>query len=953
MNSKSSKAHTVALDPSYRLQISWNGKHFALYLRSLLDGVLPQTDDLLELPYFTHRTSLNLPDETVAVEAYRLDGSELIDFLLRGEETAIFGGDSFWLLSVTRWLLSLFRDEYWFPEVLPNGSLRLSLLLDAPEVRKQASTLELAMPASVTAALSDEQSTERSWYDILYHLADALGWSLLLEPKIAVPQTALSKLPKNYQRLIDDLLSGRKNTFSECAFFDSRQANLTIKQRVSGLAFRLIPPDQPGDYWQLRPQLQSIANPNLHIDALEGWESPNSVPPELMPRSTSPRLHLLREFGRALKVFPVLGASLASTPPQPLTFDDAEMSQFLSKNADLLRSYGYELLAPSGLQQAQVPDAALKLMDGGRSGIDLHELLDFKWQMVVDDSLLDQDLLAQWRDNPTALFFSGERWFWLDPKKTLKLLKFIDKQPRRGTLLEAMQYAADMTSLKLEYEGQLSQLDQAHRFEELATPENFQGTLRDYQSRGYSWLCFMQNLGLGACLADDMGLGKTVQTLALLMTLKQHEKLRPALLVCPTSVLGNWQREASKFAPGLRFVMHHGERARDRKAFEKNLAECDVLLTSYSLLTRDSKLFLEEEWQQIILDEAQQIKNPNSKVSKLAAKLTTYGRLILTGTPVENRLQDLWTLFRFLQPELLGSKRKFQSRFAVPIEKRGEKSVKEQLKRVVGPFILRRTKMDPEVAAELPPRVDTLVECSLTPEQAQIYESEVRDALQSVQGLEGFERKGAILRLLTRLKQLCDHPALLQENGDWNPDRSGKLHRLFEILKELAPNEGVLIFSQFTSMLKQLKIALTEFLGEEVLLLDGSTPREKRDEMVDRFQSGIGPRIFCISLKAGGVGLNLTRASSVIHFDRWWNPAVENQATDRAHRIGQTQTVQVFKFVTLSTLEEQIARILQEKEALMKDLIEDGDSWLTELNDRELSDLLLPETGGVRQEATP
>jgi superfamily II DNA or RNA helicase len=940
----------LTLDPSYRLQISWNGKHFALYFRSLLDGVLPVADSVVELPYFTQRSTLHLPSGRVAVETYRLDSTELVDFLLRDEQMAIYGGDALWLLSLTRWLLSLYRDEFWFPEVLANGTIRLNLLLDGAETRKQGLTLEMAMPRSTVAACpSQNESPHQYWLDILHHLADAMGWALLLKPQMEVSSAPLERLPKPYQTLMTDLLSGRKNTFSERAFFDSRQANLTIKQRVSGLAFRLIPPEDRGDTWQIRPQLQSITNPAVYIDALQGWESPNTVPRELIPPSTSPRLHLLREFGRALRLFPVLGASLASTPPSPLVYSEAEMSHFLSTNAEVLRSYGYELLAPEGLATAQAPEASLRLLDGGRRGIDLNELLDFQWQLVVQDTLLDAEQLEAWREHPTALFFSRGKWLWLDPKKTMKLLRFIDKQPKRGTLLEAMQYASEMTSLKLQYEGNLAPLDSSHRFEELVEPSEFTGQLRDYQRKGYSWLAFMQNLGLGACLADDMGLGKTVQALALLCTLKEHGQLQPALLVCPTSVLGNWQREAARFASNLNVKIHHGERPKNRDDFDKSLAQCDLLLTSYALLTRDHKLFMGVSWRLVILDEAQQIKNPNSKVSKLAAKLETKGRLILTGTPVENRLQDLWTLFRFLQPELLGSKRRFQSRFAVPIEKRGDDTVKRQLRRVVGPFILRRTKMDPLIASELPPRVDTRVECSLTPEQAQIYEAEVREALKTVQSLEGFERKGAILRLLTRLKQLCDHPALLEAEPKWVPARSGKIHRLFEILKELSPDEGVLIFSQFTTMLKQLKIALTESLGEEVLLLDGSTPREKRDEMVDRFQSRIGPRIFCISLKAGGVGLNLTRASSVVHFDRWWNPAVEAQATDRAHRIGQTQTVQVFKFVTVATLEEQIARILLEKESLMKDLIEDGDGWLTELNDRELSDLLLPSSQTTKE----
>lgn len=939
----------MTLDASYRLQIAWSGKYFLVYLRSLLDGVLPEPETVLDLPYFTQSTWLQFPDKKLEVEAYRLSCEELIGLLFEEEPVAVYGGDAHWLHSIVRWLLSLYRDEYWYPEVLSNGTIRLGLLQDSAEVSQHANQLKEAMPYSVMAALHGNTSKDKAWVELMRALSDAVGWMLILEPTLDLSVTPVEKLPKSYQVLMNDLTSGRKNTFSECNFFDSRQANLTLKQRVSGLAFRLVAPARPGGTWQIRPQLQSIDNPDQHIDALEAWATPTMIAPEMIPKNISPRLHLLREFGRALRLFPVLGASLASTPPSPLKYSDEEMSHFLEQNAKMLRSYGYELLAPEGMETAAVPEASLRIADTSQGGIDLHQLLDFKWELVVNDALLDQAQLEAWRENPTALFFSNGKWFWLDPKKTMKLLRFVDKQPRRGTLLEALQFATDMSSLKLQYEGKLSPLDQAHRFEELSEPKGFSGQLRDYQRRGYSWLSFMQGLGLGACLADDMGLGKTVQTLALFCSLKQQERLGPALLVCPTSVLGNWCREAERFAPGLGVKLHHGERSKNVDDFRTRVGQADIMLTSYALLTRDKKLFLDLEWNLIVLDEAQQIKNPGSKVSKLSHKLNTKSRLILTGTPVENRLQDLWTLFRFLQPELLGSKRRFQSRFAVPIEKRGEDNIKKQLKRVVGPFILRRTKMDPNIASELPPRVETDVECSLTPEQAQIYEAEVRDALQDVEGLEGFQRKGAILRLLTRLKQLCDHPALIEEEKDWDPGRSGKLHRLFEILKEVSPQEGVLIFSQFTGMLKNLKVCLTELLGEEILLLDGSTPREMRDQMVERFQSRIGPRIFCISLKAGGVGLNLTRANSVVHFDRWWNPAVEAQATDRAHRIGQTQTVQVFKFVTLATVEEQIARILHEKQSLVEGLMEEGDAWLTELNDRELSDMLLPESQAARE----
>ena len=933
----------MILDPSYRLQTCWNGRSFFLYLRSLDHGVLNGLEPLPEKDYIKQSLVLELPSGKCETKAYKLGGTELVSFFLNTEPDGIFGGDALWLQSVVRWVLSLYQEGYWYPQVLFEGHMELHLLLDSTQVRQQYRVLKDAMPPSVLAAYQgDETRLSKLWRQILGQISDAIGWKLLRECEVELPNPTGPQLPEKYVRLIQDLLAGEKQTRAGCGFFDNRQANLTLDQRISTLALKLVAPDTMGGEWQIRPQLQSIENPDVSVDALDAWTQPSSIPAELIPTRTTPRLHLLREFGRALRLFPVLGASLASIPPAPLIYTEAEMAQFLQDDAEALRSYGYDLVAPKGLRKASVPEAALRLEEQARKGLDLHQLLDFQWDLVVEDRLLDPQLLQEWRDNPGPLFFTGTEWVWLDQKKTLKLLKFVEKQPRKGTLLEAMQYASDMSNLRLNFQGSLAPLNQTQKYAEMGEPKHFQGKLRDYQRRGFSWLMLIERLGLVTCLADVMGLGKTIQPLALLCHLKEEGRLGPAVLVCPTSVLGNWLREAEKFAPNLKFSLHHGDRIKEVKPFAESLKSIDVLLTSYALLNRDRKLFLDRHWQLIILDEAQQIKNPSSKVSRLAAKLESEGRLILTGTPVENRLQDLWTLFRFLQPELLGSKRRFGSRFATPIERKGDGEVKKQLKRLVGPFILRRTKMDPQVAAELPSRVETTVECSLTPEQAKLYESEVEQALQSVKGLEGFHRKGAILRLLTRLKQLCDHPALLEEEPDWSEARSGKLHRLFEILKELAPHEGVLIFSQFTKMLRSLKGILTRTFGEEVLLLDGSTPREARDEMVERFQSGRGPRLFCISLKAGGVGLNLTRASTVVHFDRWWNPAVEAQATDRAHRIGQRQTVQVFKFVTVATLEEQIARIIEEKQALMQELIEDGDGWLTELDNQELSRLLMP-----------
>jgi superfamily II DNA or RNA helicase len=851
------------------------------------------------------------------------------------------GRDAEWTRALLHWILSLYAAEAWYPEVR-REQIRLRLLVDSVEATEGLRGFRESMPPSFRAALPGEPVAQL-WNEVLGALGDAVGWALLWEGPIALRTAWLQRLPEGYQSLLELFAEGARQVSSSISFFDPRQANLTLPERSSRLAFLISPPEADQPYWQLRPQLQSLKGGEESCDALLGWQDPQTIPAHFLRPGTSPRFHLLREFGRALRVFPDLGASLASSPPAPLRFDDDQMAAFLKTQAESLQAYGYPLLAPPGLAQPQTPQVTLHIDPGNeRQGLDIGQLLDFSWSLAVDEALLDLSALQAWAENPGPLLFSKGRWFWVDPKATLKALRFLQKQPRSGTLLEAMALAGGPQPLRLELGGQLSPLHQQQKFEERTEPEGFRGTLRAYQRRGFSWLLFMRRLGLGACLADDMGLGKTVQTLAAMLCLKDQGELVRGLLVCPTSVLGNWLAEAAKFTPDLRVMLHHGERFRDPEKFAGVAADYDLVLTSYPLLTRDRKSFLGLEWDVVVLDEAQQIKNSQTQNAKVARDLKTRSRVLLTGTPVENRLEDLWSLFRFLQPELLESHRGFITRFARPIEKRGDLEAKEQLRRLVGPFILRRTKTDPNVAPELPSKIETVVSCSLTPEQAKAYQVEVEAALASVRGLEGIHRRGAILRLLTRLKQLCDHPALLEESPNWDESRAGKLHRLFEIFEELPSDEGILIFSQFSRMVRSLQSILTHHLDEEVLAFDGATPRQTRDQMVARFQSGRGPRLFVISLKSGGVGLNLTRASTVVHYDRWWNPAVETQATDRAFRIGQERHVQVFKLSTQGTLEEQIDRILTEKQSLVTGLIEDGDSWLADLDDNELARLLLP-----------
>ncbi|MBD0300610.1 MAG: DEAD/DEAH box helicase, partial [Tolypothrix sp. T3-bin4] len=417
----------------------------------------------------------------------------------------------------------------------------------------------------------------------------------------------------------------------------------------------------------------------------------------------------------------------------------------------------------------------------------------------------------------------------------------------------------------------------------LPTPAGFKGQLRPYQERGAAWLSFLERWGLGACLADDMGLGKTIQFIAFLLHLKEQDALEnPTLLVCPTSVLGNWEREVNKFAPSLKVLQYHGDKRPKGKAFLEAVKKHDLIVTSYSLLHRDIKALQSVSWQIIVLDEAQNVKNPEAKQSKAVRELEATFRIALTGTPVENRLQELWSILDFLNPGYLGNKQFFQRRFAMPIEKYGDTASLTQLRSLVQPFILRRLKSDRDIIQDLPDKQEMTVFCGLTGEQAALYQQIVEQSLVEIESAEGLQRRGMILALLIKLKQICNHPAQYLKQATLEQHNSAKLLRLEEMLEEvLAEGDRALIFTQFAEWGKLLKPYLEKQLGREIFFLYGSTSKKQREEMIDRFQHDPqGPPIMILSLKAGGVGLNLTRANHVFHFDRWWNPAVENQATD-------------------------------------------------------------------------
>ncbi len=473
----------------------------------------------------------------------------------------------------------------------------------------------------------------------------------------------------------------------------------------------------------------------------------------------------------------------------------------------------------------------------------------------------------------------------------------------------------------------------------LEPTESFEGLLRPYQKAGLGWLVRMRALGLGTLLADDMGLGKTVQLIAYLLD-RRDDDSRPALIVCPTSVLGNWQRELHRFAPELRTLIHHGP---DRTAKAAELEGWDVVLTSYALLPRDRRLLSAVKWRTFALDEAQAVKNPLTRAAQTARAIDAAHRVALTGTPVENRLDDLWSIMHILNPGLLGTRTGFRRLFATAIERRGDGRAEDALRRMTGPFLLRRRKTDPAVLPDLPPRQDSTEFCTLTVEQAALYQATIDAMLGRVRGLSGIERRGNVLALITRLKQICNHPVHALGRHGTLAGRSGKLDRLTEMLAEVvAEGDSALVFTQYAVMGKLLQEHLERELNGSLLHLDGSTPRPARERIVDSFQEpGGDPRVLVMSLRAGGLGLNLTNASHVFHFDRWWNPAVEDQASDRAHRIGQTRVVQVHRLVCAGTIEERIDALIAGKRDLATRIVDRGvESALSDLGDDELAELV-------------
>ncbi|RJP32640.1 MAG: DEAD/DEAH box helicase [Candidatus Omnitrophota bacterium] len=734
------------------------------------------------------------------------------------------------------------------------------------------------------------------------------------------------------------------------------------------LCFRLEEPDVetpkkgklklPEDAWYVRYLLQDNRDPSLLIPAENAWKSPKNTAVLFKKAKFNPHEYLLFSLGQASGICPHIESSLKRSNPGGYEVDSNGAFTFLTERASILEQMSFGVLLPAwwtrkGTKQRLSLKAKVKSPRmQGDSGLSLNEIVQFQWEVALGDHTLTLAELQELAKLKSSLVKVRGQWVLIGAEEIREAIDFWKRKANdEGTVREIVRMALGQanTPTGMNFSGIsatgwiadfLDRLNGNTPFAEIDAPAEFQGALRPYQRKGYSWLDFLQQWGLGACLADDMGLGKTIQTLALLQRNWHANGKKPTLLICPTSVVGNWQKEASRFTPELPVMIHHGAARKKDSSFKKEAKNHTIVISSYALLHRDYEMLKTISWSGIVLDEAQNIKNPETKQAKAARSLPADYRIALTGTPVENNVGDLWSIMEFLNPGFLGTQAEFKRSFFIPIQALRDPEATQRLKRLTGPFILRRLKTDKSIISDLPEKMEMKVYCNLTQEQASLYQAVVNDTMNELKSAEGIQRKGLVLATLSKLKQVCNHPAQFAGDNSAIPGRSGKLARLTEMLEELLQvNDRALIFSQFFEMGDLLKTYLQNQFGQEALFLHGRVPKKKRDEMVERFQSETGPNIFILSLKAGGTGLNLTNANHVFHFDRWWNPAVENQATDRAFRIGQTKNVQVHKFLCVGTLEERIDEMIENKKEIAEGVIGAGEGWLTELSTNELKEL--------------
>src|SRR6266516_3163834 len=788
------------------------------------------------------------------------------------------------------------------------------------------------------AALFDKESLLRHFSECLLHdIVTGTPFTGKFHQQIA--NTLLYRCVYPYRPV---LYHASADPLEEYKHWLTWRANLTRAHTESGftLCFRLEEASATDiDNWQLHFLIAARHDPSLKLSLDEYWSlHPRDRADAARPFGRDFEKNLLLALGYAARIYPTVWTGMATDHPTGcrLTLDEA--FEFLKESAWVLGDAGYTVIVPAwwtpdGRRRTKVrlktslrsPKGATTVNQGYLS---LNTIISYEYQLSVGGQVVTE-----------------EEW-----QQLLQFWQTHHHEESEITLLDMLKIGTEAED-DLEWDhdqslrDMLSRLQDKNAFAPIKDPESLQGSLRDYQKRGVAWLQYLENLGLNPCLADDMGLGKTLEVIACLLKEREElDKVGPSLIIAPTSVLGNWRKEIERFAPELHTLVHQGStRLKDKQEFVDASQAHDVVLTSFALARLDEKLLQGLKWHRVVVDEAQNIKNPHAAQTRAILKLVAPHRVALTGTPVENRLRDLWSIFNFLNPGYLGKEAQFRKSFEMPIYKGNDLARSATLKKLVEPFILRRVKTDKRIIDDLPDKIEQKMFCTLTPEQASLYEAVVKDVEEQLNEAEGIQRKGLILSTLLKLKQICNHPMqFLQDGSAFTTERSHKLQRLGEMIEEVIDSgESALIFTQFTEIGGALERHLEHTRHYNTYYLHGGTSVTRRERMIAEFQDPeTEPSLFILSLRAGGVGLNLTKANHVFHFDRWWNPAVEDQATDRAFRIGQRKNVFVHKFVAMGTMEERIDAMIEDKKRLSSLVVGNDEAWLTELDNDTFKELI-------------
>ncbi|MBD8025437.1 DEAD/DEAH box helicase [Ureibacillus sp. Re31] len=738
------------------------------------------------------------------------------------------------------------------------------------------------------------------------------------------------------------------------------------------VALRLREPEESSSEWLLETVLISKKTLKVWTPAVRKRHLPieRALPDKWLPYAQE----IKNMQYQMLELMDLDGYNVVPDSFIHIMLEDRDVRNLLRGDFAKLGALGFEIMLPTWLKELKQTKMRVRVSASNQSqksvaGLD--DILSFNWQLSLNGEHISDDEFRKIVDERREFVRIGNEWFRLDANWMNEIRELMDKAeeenwtvrellfrelPDEFSALEEDEEDAQRDDPLFTFEMQRSlkeyvdQLQHKKGLPSILPPKGLQAELRPYQQEGFEWLSFMRNQNFGAVLADDMGLGKTVQLISyLLYTYETLDEQRPTIIICPTSVLGNWQKELVRFAPSLKVHTHYSSSRLKDESFHQMIVneKPNIVLSTYGTISQDIEFLQNIHWATVTLDEAQNIKNMQTLQSRAIRKLKGKHHIALTGTPIENRLSELWAIFDFIHKGYLGSFGRFQEQFIVPIEREESERHKQILRTKIRPFLLRRTKNDPDLMLNLPDKQETKEFCALTSEQAALYEGYIEDTMAQLNTMSSFEKKGRILQMLSKLKQLCNHPALyLKEPFDEAKvmlNRSVKLKRIVQLAAEIVDNgEQCLIFTQYIGMGHLLQYCFSELYDIDVPFLTGSTPKQQRDQLVDGFQAGEFP-IFLLSLKAGGTGLNLTAANHVLHADRWWNPAVENQATDRAYRIGQTQFVQVHKFITIGTIEEKIDKMIEIKSALSEELIQSS-NWLSELQEDELMDLLMLDT---------